>query len=84
MIDHRDIGVFVVVDMAKEAHYAQAITAARKEVFHRPVPNDETAIERVIVDASKHRRVVFVIDMRRRARSRCSRSRAGTWCRSRM
>jgi transposase len=62
-IDDRDIGVFVGVDVAKEAHYAQAITAAGKEVFHRAVANDESALEKVVADASEHGRVVFVIDL---------------------
>ena len=41
---HWDIDVFVGVDMAKEIHYAQAITTLGEELFHRPVLNDEPAI----------------------------------------
>jgi len=55
--------VLVGVDMAKEDHYAQAITSAGEEVLHRPIHNDETAIEDLIADVSQHGRVVFVIDM---------------------
>ena len=61
--DHRAIDVFVGVDMAKEHHYGQAVTSAGIEVFHRPVLNDQAAIERLIVDAGKHGRVALVIDM---------------------
>lgn len=61
--DHRDIDVFVGVDMAKQDHYAQAITAAGVEAFHRPVLNDEAAIGKLIDDASRHGRAALVIDM---------------------
>lgn len=61
--DHRDIDVFVGVDMAKQDHYAQAITVAGDEVFHRPVLNDQAAIERLIDDAGAHGRIALVIDM---------------------
>jgi len=61
--DYRSIEVFVGVDMAKEHHYAQVVTTAGTEVFHRPVLNDQTAIGKLIVDASKHGRVALVIDM---------------------
>ena len=62
-LDHRTIGVFVGVDMAKENHYAQAITVAGDEVFHRSVLNDQAAIEKLIVDAGRHGRIALVIDM---------------------
>ncbi len=62
-IDHRGIDVFVGVDMAKETHYAQAITTNGAELFHRPVTNDEAAIEKIVTDAQVHGRVVLVIDM---------------------
>lgn len=61
--DHRSIDVFVGVDMAKEDHYAQAVTTAGAEVFHRPVLNDEAAIVKLIDDAGAHGRVALVIDM---------------------
>ena len=61
--DYRRVEVFVGVDMAKENHYAQAITAAGEEVFHRPVLNDQAAIEKLIVDAGRYGRVALVIDM---------------------
>jgi transposase len=63
IFDHRSIDVFVGVDMAKQDHYAQAITATGEELFHRPVLNDQAAIERLIVDAAKRGRVALVIDM---------------------
>ena len=62
-IDHNGIDVFVVVDMAKEAHYAQAITTSGEELFNRPVTNDEAAIVKIITDAKTRGRVVLVIDM---------------------
>jgi transposase len=61
--DYRRVEVFVGVDMAKENHYAQAITATGEEVFHRPVLNDQSAIEKLIVDARRKGRVALVIDM---------------------
>ena len=61
--DHRDIEVFVGVDMAKQDHYAQAVTTVGVEVFHRPVLNDQTAINKLIDDAGRHGRVALVIDM---------------------
>jgi transposase len=54
--------VFVGVDMGKTAHYAQAIGPDGDAVFDRPVPNDETAIRRLIGDAAAFGRVVLVID----------------------
>ena len=61
--DHRDIDVFVGVDMAKQDHYAQAITIAGVEAFHRPVLNDQAAIDKLLDDAGRHGRVALVIDM---------------------
>jgi transposase len=61
--DHRDIDVFVGVDMAKQDHYAQAITNAGVEVFHRPVLNDQAAIDKLLDDAGRDGRVALVIDM---------------------
>lgn len=60
--DYRRVEVFVGVDMGKENHYAQAITAT-DEVFHRPVLNDQAALEKLISDAGLHGRVALVIDM---------------------
>jgi transposase len=62
-IDHHGIDVFVGIDMAKETHYAQAITTTGDELFHRPVSNDEAAIVKIITDAQTLGRVVLVIDM---------------------
>lgn len=62
-IDHHGIDVFVGVDMAKETHYAQAITASGEELFHRSVTNDEAAIVKIIQDAQARGRVVLVIDL---------------------
>jgi transposase len=56
------VDVFVGVDMGKEAHYAQAVTAAGEVVVDRPIPNDERAIRTLIGDAQEHGRVVLVID----------------------
>lgn len=39
-----EIDVFVGIDMAKQDHYAQAISRDGTELFKRPVLNDETAI----------------------------------------
>jgi transposase len=61
--DYRSVEVFVGVDMAKETHYAQAITTGGEEVVHRPVLNDQAAIEKLIVDAGRKGRVALVIDM---------------------
>jgi transposase len=61
--DYRSVEVFVGVDMAKETHYAQAVTLDGAELFHRPVLNDQAAIEKLIIDASRSGRVAFVIDM---------------------
>lgn len=49
--------------MAKETHYAQAITTTGDELFHRPVTNDEAAIVKIITDAQLRGRVALVIDM---------------------
>jgi len=61
--DHRDIDVFVGVDMAKQDHYAQAIAGDSTELFDRLVVNDEAAINALIDDAGRHGRVALVIDM---------------------
>lgn len=61
--DHRDIDVFVGVDMAKQDHYAHAIGRDAAKLFDRTVGNDEAAINRLIDDASVHGRVALVIDM---------------------
>ncbi len=55
--------VFVGVDMAKEDHYAQAITANGEELFSGPVPNDQAAIEELLDRAETHGRAAVVIDM---------------------
>ena len=57
-----DIEVFVGVDIAKGDHYACAVSAAGTEVLSRAVPNDETAIGRLIDDAAAHGTVALVID----------------------
>ena len=44
--DHHHVDVFVGVDMAKQDHYAQAVATSGSELFHRPVLNDEAAIEK--------------------------------------
>ena len=49
--------------MAKETHYAQAISTTGEELFHRPVTNDETAIVKIMTDAQTRGRVVLEIDM---------------------
>ena len=56
------IEVFVGVDIAKGDHYACAVSAAGTEVLSRAVPNDETAIGRLIDDAAAHGTVALVID----------------------
>jgi Transposase len=61
--DHRQIEVFVGVDMAKQDHYAQAVAATGSELFHRSVLNDEAAIEKLIFDPGRHGQVALVIDM---------------------
>lgn len=58
-----EIGVFVGVDMAKTDHFAQATTTDGVELFARSVLNDQTAIEKLIDDASDHGGVAVVIDM---------------------
>ena len=58
-----EIEVFVGVDMAKEEHYAQAITTQGAELFSRPVTNDQAAIEAMLNQASAHGRVAIVVDM---------------------
>ena len=58
-----EIGVFVGVDMAKTDHFAQATTTDGVELFARAVLNDQTAIEKLIDDASSHGGVAIVVDM---------------------
>lgn len=60
---HDDVGVFVGVDMAKDEHYAQAMTADGVELFAGPVANDEAAIEAMIDAAAGSGPVALVIDM---------------------
>lgn len=61
--DHRDIDVFVGVDMAKQNHYAHVIDRDGTDLLDRPVGNDEVAIGRLIDDAGRHGSVALVIDM---------------------
>ena len=49
---HIVVEVFVGVDIAKGDHYACGVTASGEEVLARGVPNDETAIGRLIDDAA--------------------------------
>ena len=57
------IKVFVGVDMAKEEHYAQAITTDGEELFSRPVQNDQAAIEKMLDAAVVHGPVAVIINM---------------------
>ena len=57
------IKVFLGVDMAKDDHYAQAITTEGEELFSRSVRNDQAAIEKMLDDAAIGGRVAVVIDM---------------------
>ena len=59
---HEGVEVFVGVDVAKGDHYACAVSAAGSEVLARSVPNDETAIERLIDDAAAHGVMALIID----------------------
>ncbi|WP_420611877.1 IS110 family transposase [Candidatus Spongiisocius sp.] len=56
-------GVFVGIDIAKGNHYACAVSASGKALFARAVPNDESAIRRMIDDAGDHGRPALVVDM---------------------
>jgi Transposase len=60
--DPASIEVFVGVDMAKGDHYAQAISVDGKELFDRPVANDEAAIGELVRDTSAHGWVALVVD----------------------
>ena len=56
------IDVFVGIDMAKQDHYAQAISRDGTELFKRPVLNDQATIEQLLSDAAVHGRIVVVVD----------------------
>ncbi|WP_420612962.1 IS110 family transposase [Candidatus Spongiisocius sp.] len=56
-------GVFVGIDIAKGNHYACAVSASGEALFARAVPNDESAIRRMIDDAGDHGRPALVVDM---------------------
>lgn len=55
--------VFVGVDIAKDKHYACAISAEGKALFSRRVSNHEAAIREMIGNAAAHGRPVLVVDM---------------------
>ena len=55
--------VFVGVDIAKDKHYACAISAEGKPVFSRRVPNHEAAIREMIGNAAAYGRPALVVDM---------------------
>ncbi len=57
-----EIDVFVGIDMAKQDHYAQAISRDGTELFKRPVLNDQATIEQLLSDAAVHGRIVVVVD----------------------
>lgn len=57
-----DVDVFVGVDMAKEDHYAQAISRDGVELFRRPVRNEQAAIEQLFADAQAYGRVAVIVD----------------------
>ena len=52
--DCAGVGVFVGVDVAKDDHYACAVTAAGDEALSRPVANDEAAITGLIDEAAAY------------------------------
>ena len=60
---HRDIDVFVGVDIAKEEHFAHAVTTAGGDVFSGRVGNDEDEIGRLIDRAGSVGRVALVVDL---------------------
>ncbi len=55
--------VFVGVDIAKDKHYACAISSGGEALFSRRVPNNEAAIREMISNAGGHGRPALVVDM---------------------
>ena len=50
------------VDIAKQDHWAYAMSAEGEEIFSRAVPNDEVAMEAMIDAARASGRAVLVVD----------------------
>lgn len=57
------VDVFIGMDMAKDEHYAQAITVEGVELFAGPVGNDQAAVERMLDRAEACGRAAVVVDM---------------------
>ena len=64
--DQPQIGVFVGVDMGKERHWTQALTADGETLFEGSVDNDPAAVEQLLdrtVAAAGEHRALLVVDM---------------------
>jgi transposase len=55
-------GVFVGLDVGKGEHHACALDPAGKRLYDKPLPNDESALRRVLSDLSGHGAVLLVVD----------------------
>ena len=64
--DRLEAGVFVGVDVAKERHWAQAMSPQGEGLFEGPVANDQAAVEALLDrawEAAAGEGVVLVVDM---------------------
>ncbi|GLL05103.1 hypothetical protein GCM10017581_068500 [Dactylosporangium matsuzakiense] len=54
--------VFCGVDVGKTDHHACALTTTGKRLHDKPLPNDETALRRVLTTLTRHGRTLVVVD----------------------
>jgi transposase len=59
---HKDISVFVGLDVGKSNHHAVAVDAGGKKLLDKPLPNDEEKLKEILVSLLEKGRVLVVVD----------------------
>lgn len=62
MDGHKNIAVFVGLDVGKSNHHAYAVDVNGKKLLDKPLPNDEEKLREILAPLSKKGRVLVVVD----------------------
>jgi transposase len=58
----QEVGVYLGLDVGKQAHHGVALTAVGEKVFDKALPNDEAKLRVVLGRLAEHGRVLLVVD----------------------